>query len=286
MSRTIKMSIKARGEVDSPTVEDLLDQVRDYFEILKGVEQAYAADGSNAIEWRIVAATTNSPITFEAQAFSRDFAVNVDSRAEAVLYRTAVGLAELQSKDQPTRPSYFTDKVMLRAERLFERVTNGLEQTNIEYGSDLPPMRLTSGLARRATENVRSVLKPESRPYEELGSVEGFVDSVAKDGWGHPIVRLRVRLTGETVKCFVRGNALKAFEGHQIAEVWRGRRVQLYGKLKFKAFGLLNQIDADEVRFLRSREELPTIDDITDENFTGGLSTEEYLTRVRDGDPS
>lgn len=101
-----------------------------------------------------------------------------------------------------------------------------------------------------------------------------------------PVCQSFLRLTGETVKCFVHGNALKAFEGHQIAEVWSGRRVQLYGKLKFKAFGVLNQIDADEVRFLRNREELPTIDDITDENFTGGLSTEEYIARVRNGEPS
>lgn len=284
MSRTIKMSVKARGEIDSPTVEDLLDQVRDFFEILKGVEQALADDGTNAIEWRIVAATTNSPITFEARAFARDFAVNIDSRAEIVARQTALGLSQLESTSE--RPDFFTDKVMARAEKLFERVTNGLERTSIEYGEGLPALDVTPTIGRRASENIRLVLKPDTRPYEELGSAEGYVDSVEKDGWGHPIVRLRLRLTGETIKCFVRGNALKAFEGHQIAEVWRGRRVQMYGKLKFKTFGTLNQIDADEVRFLRNRDELPSIDDIVDRDFTGGLSTEEYLTRVRNGEPS
>jgi hypothetical protein len=44
MSRTIKLSIKARGENDSPRVDDFLDQVRDYFEIMNGVEQAIAED--------------------------------------------------------------------------------------------------------------------------------------------------------------------------------------------------------------------------------------------------
>jgi hypothetical protein len=68
MTRRIKVSIKARGESDFPTVDDFLDQVRDYFEILGGVEQALAEDGMNAIEWRIVGATTNSPI---ALAFVR-----------------------------------------------------------------------------------------------------------------------------------------------------------------------------------------------------------------------
>jgi hypothetical protein len=284
MSRTIKLSIKARGEIDSPTVEDLLDQVRDYFEILKGVEQAVAEDGENAIDWRIVAATTNSPITFEAQAFARDYGVNVDNRAEIVARQTALGLFQLETTDE--RPSYFTDKVLARAEKLFERVTNGLERTFITFGDDLPTIDITPAIARRATDNVRTALRPESKPYDELGSAEGFVDRIEKDAWGRPIVRLRLRLTGETVKCFVKGNALKALENRQIGDVWRGRRVQLFGKLKFKALGVLNQIEADEVRFLRTRDELPSIDDIQDENFTGGLSTEEYLIRIRDGRPS
>jgi hypothetical protein len=51
MSRIVKLSVKARGETDSPRVDDFLDQVRDYFEILDGVEQALA-DGTNAIVWR------------------------------------------------------------------------------------------------------------------------------------------------------------------------------------------------------------------------------------------
>lgn len=39
MSRTIKLSIRARAYSDVPTVEDLLDQILDYFAILEGVEE-------------------------------------------------------------------------------------------------------------------------------------------------------------------------------------------------------------------------------------------------------
>jgi hypothetical protein len=51
----------------------LLDQIRDYFEILNGVEDAVAEDGRRAIEWRVVKATTNTPIEIEVAAFSKDF---------------------------------------------------------------------------------------------------------------------------------------------------------------------------------------------------------------------
>jgi hypothetical protein len=282
--RTIKLSVRARGEVDSPTVEDLLDQVRDHFEILKGVEQAIAEDGTNAIEWRIVSATTNSPIAFEAKAFARDFAVNIDQRVELVTRQTALGLRQLEEGGE--RPSYFTDKVLLRAEKLFERVTNGLDKTIIDFGKDLPVLDITPTVARRAAANIQRVLKPENKPYEELGSVEGSVDSIERDGWGKPIVRVRLRLTGEVIKCFVSGEALKLFEGHQIRDVWRGRRVRLHGKLKYKGLGLLSQVEAFDVKFLRDRKDLPDVEDILDDNFTGGLRTEDYLTRIRNGDPS
>jgi hypothetical protein len=43
------------------------------------------------------------------------------------------------------------------------------------------------------------------------------------------------------------------------------------------------QVEADAVQFLRPREELPRASEIVDENFTGGLKSEEYLERLRNG---
>ena len=72
MSGKITIHIRAGTEGGSTTVDDLLDQVRDYFEILGGVEETVAEDGARALEWRIVHAQTNSPIALEAVAFARD----------------------------------------------------------------------------------------------------------------------------------------------------------------------------------------------------------------------
>src|SRR5829696_9196918 len=116
MSRTIKLSIRARGATDAPTVDDLLEQLRDYFDILEGVEEAVAEDGRRAIEWRIIKASMNSPLSFEAAAFPIDFAVNIDRRVETVTRQAAVGLRALETNGE--RPIYFTDKVLAKAERL------------------------------------------------------------------------------------------------------------------------------------------------------------------------
>jgi hypothetical protein len=281
MNRVIKLSIKARGESDSPTVDDLLDQVRDYFDILKGVEEAVADDGSLAIEWRIIGASSNTPIALEAAAFAKNYAVNIDRRAEIVVRQTAYGLRQLQSSSE--RPTNFTNRVIAKAERMFERVTNGLEQTTVDFGPDLPPIDMTPTMARNAAANARRVLDPQNRPYREQGSIEGFAQRVERDGFGRPLLWLRHRLTGETIKCLVSGEAYAELETHQIRDVWRHRRVQVYGVLHYRSLGILSQIDAINVRFLRDRSDLPTVDDIVDENFTGGLGSEEYLERLRDG---
>ena len=72
-------------------------------------------------------------------------------------------------------------------------------------------------------------------------------------------------------------------ETKRVADVWRARRVQVYGRLHFRALGQLTHADAIRVKFLRDRRDLPDVNDILDENFTGGLATEEFLTRLRDG---
>jgi len=51
MGKMFKIRISGSGAgTDAPSVEDLLDQVRDYLEVLHGVEEAVAEDGALAIE--------------------------------------------------------------------------------------------------------------------------------------------------------------------------------------------------------------------------------------------
>jgi hypothetical protein len=282
VSRTIKLSIRARGVTDSPTVDDLLEQLRDFFDILEGVEEAIAEDGRRAIEWRIVKATTNTPLTFEAAAFPRDFAVNIDNRVEIVTRQTALGLKALQTGGE--RPAYFTEAVLLRAEKIFERVMNGLDETVIDPGPGLPTLDITLAVARVSAANTRSVLTPKAKPYKELGSIEGHAQRVERDGFGRRILWVRYRLTGESIKCIVSGEAERELEHHQIKDIWRYRRVQVYGILHYRGLGDLREVEAFKVRFLRDRNELPNLDDILDPDFTGGMKSEDYLARLRDGD--
>jgi hypothetical protein len=108
VSRTIKIKISGRGaENDAPTVEDVLDQIKDYVDILRGVEEAIAGEPSSALDWRIVDAHRNSPLEFDLQAFPKQHAVNIERRVALVTGETARGLAVLQSRAE--RPPHFTN---------------------------------------------------------------------------------------------------------------------------------------------------------------------------------
>ncbi len=154
--RTIEIEIVGRSaETDAPSVDDLLNQLRDYFDILKGVEQAVAEDGTEEIDWRVIDASKNSPLALKAGAFSRQFAMNVDRRAALVVTHTARGMYALQT-GSGERPPYFNDNVLVKAEHFFKRVTNGLAETSISYGPNLPAMRLDRGKAYLRWQSSRS----------------------------------------------------------------------------------------------------------------------------------
>jgi hypothetical protein len=280
--RTIKIQIVGRSaETDAPSVDDLLDQLRDYFDILRGVEQAAAADGSEEIDWRVIDASKNSPLALEAGAFARQYAMNVDNRAGIVVWHTANGLRALQVG--AVRPPFFDDKVLIKAEHLFERVTNGLAQTIVDHGAGLPIMELDRSKAYAAMANVRQLLKPQPKAYDETGSIEGIAHGFDRDGWNNPVLKVKHRATGEDLTCRLTGQALEEIEKRQVGEIWRNSRVLLYGTIHFKAPGRIHRIDANRIRFLRNSNDLPSLDDVTDPDFTGGLSSEEYLVRLRNG---
>lgn len=285
MPRKIKLVISGRGaETDAPAVEDVLDQLRDYHDILKGVEEALAEDGKRAIDWRIVNASRNSPLTFEFEAFSHDFAVNIDRRAESVASATAAGMYALQTQSE--RPPYFNDEVLRKTECFFERLTNGIDRAVVDYGGDLPALSPTRQIAGTATKNIETILAPESKPYVENGSVEVFVLGVGIDGRGKRLLSVRSRLAGDEFRCVVSDEAAKEIQTRQIGEVWRNLRAELTGKIYYKSLGRISRVEAQSIRFFRRNAELPDIGDIQDESFTGGRRSEDFLERVRRGELS
>lgn len=284
MSRTVTISVEASApDTDAPTVDDLLAQLRDYFDLLNIVEENLAADGQTAVQWRVISAAKASPLSFTCQAFPRQFAVNIDTRVDMVLGFANTALMDLCTGNDLS--AVLLDGAAAKALSIFQRVTNGLGRTVFETDSPkIPVVALTPPVARVAVRTISSQLSPVDRPYKELGSIEGYVETVSLDGWGRRILYLKHRISGAEVKCVVSGDAEREFALREIADVWRKQRVTVSGTIHFKSAGRISHVDVDRVRFLRSRTELPGVDDIIDVGFTGGMKSEEYLAKLRDGE--
>lgn len=144
-------------------------------------------------------------------------------------------------------------------------------------------MITTPAIARSAAKNTELALKPVDKPYAELGSIEGIARGVDVDGHGRRLLNVRHRLTGDVIKCILHGQALEVIGRHTVGDVFQGLRVHVHGTIRYRSLGHISQVEATEILFARPRADLPSIDDILDETFTGGLKSEDYLERLRDG---
>lgn len=283
MAAPIKITVKGTDDSgnDAPSVDDLLFQIQDFVSVLKSVETAIAGDGKEEIIWRVTNVTKNSPLAFELTPFPRLHAMNIDNRAEQVVVSTSKGFATLSESGE--RPAYFSDAVVTKAERIYERVTNGLAETVIDFSGykSVPQIAVSRQSATKSVQHISTLRMPPPLPYRELGSVEGFITSVEKDGHGRPIVWLRTRIDNQLVKCVADGDALNRIGHMEVEDVWHGVRVRIFGELIYKALGKLDKIAADTVQFFENDSALPSIEAIIDPSFAAGIESVEYLKLLR-----
>ncbi len=283
MATTVQLSIAGRGEDDAPLLDDLLDQVRDYFEMINGVAASMSEKNAEQYDWRVVGLSKNSPATITVEAVARRGFPDGASLAARARQQTSYGLERLQRES--VRPLHFTDNVLEAADRFARRVTRGLAETSVTAdGAVELVFRPTEAVA--TIDHIALVREDDPvHPYKELGSVEGLIQSVGADAWGHPFIVVRSRLTNADVKCFLAGEALSALEQEPVANVvWKQRRVTALGVLRYRSLGKISQADITRLEFADPARSLPGPGDVIDRQFTGGLSSEEYLEKVRNGD--
>ena len=281
MTKPVRLTIRGAGEVgeNAPTVDDLLGQVADFVEILKGVEKALGDEKGNQIVWRVTDAERKNPITFELTPTAINPAIFIGDRAAVIERIAREGLVALRNGN--TRPAYFNDDTLAKAKRMHARVRNGLADTVIEATDiDLEPVVIDSGVAANVERAFDAQKAAAPVPYRELGSVEGFVSTAELDGMGRAVLRFWARTNGAEIKAIATGEAFKQLEEMRLSDVWHGVRVRVYGTISYKSLGVIDGLSATGIEIL-DRTKLPGIDDIIDPGFTGGLSAEEFLAEQR-----
>lgn len=283
MARPIKITVKGRdveGQ-DDPTVEDLLAQIQDLVGLLKGVEEALSDDKKRELVWRVTNVTRNSPLSFEITPFAKNHAMNIDRRAERVIVATAKGFQSLSTSD--ARPAYFSDALVDRIQKVYDRGTNGLANTAVDFSnySDAPPIEISEQTIASVARNIQHFRTPQPVSHRELGSVEGTIARVELDGHQRPVIWLRSRLDGQMVKCTALGSALDRIGHFEIAEVLRGMRISVFGVVNYKDLEEIASVEVDGVHVFSDDRELPDYTDVVSPGFTNGIEASEYLRTQR-----
>ncbi len=256
-------------------------QVLDFFDLLTPEEQ----EGSELL-WNLKLASTNSPLTIVGEAVSLDASIDVSMIARVQKRMIA---EQLRSFTSGVRPKIGVSKRRRETyKRIFNRNTNGIGRTDAILDASDAPILITPSaasvgilaLANEESEFDALVLKDRCR--EEIGSIEGDLLEVGTE-YNQPAILVRERRSGKEIWCRVDASLKHNIsEESRFEDVWDRKRVVVKGTISYDSAGAIARVKATSVVTVQIRS--MTVHDIKDADFTGRLSVNEYINRLREGE--
>lgn len=258
-----EITISVEGKTPDPLVDPFLDAVGHSLDILRDLDAGIAMRQKPTLRWAIAHLHVDSPAVMTLRALPPTTGKDV---SQDVVDRYVDGLEQLERGEQ--LPAYFSEDGLNAAKRLAD-LTGGDERAVVVR----TPLRSVQ-VSQRISVNVDRMIK---KSYVSDGSVEGTLEMVTL----HENAYFRVydAIQGWGVPCH--------FQQEDIDEVRGalGRRVSITGRLRSDHLGKPESLHVSGIRVLGA-EPLPTANEIRGiaRGMTGGLTSEEYLERVRSDD--
>lgn len=196
----------------------------------------------------------SSDLIVEARTGSTVIAVRSPDQSLAESFSTLAsaihdGLKQLEENDE--RPKYFTDRT-LEAVKALAKIRDPKYHTVevVQIIVDHAPESLSSDMVA----NVDSILRGR---HEAIGSIEGKLEVISGRKGFHCYVF--DDLTDQQVNC--RFNEKDEAIRQKIMSAF-GKRVAVYGTVKYRKDGSPAYIYVDEIRVFRNPEDLPTLDQL------------------------
>jgi hypothetical protein len=275
-------------KITPPPVGDGLLRVSDamlqVLDALKLFDEAETALGENprTFEWRLERASTASPFTVTALAESIEPTAEISTRVKKLKSEVSQGLRSVIRGERV--PDWMNLQSGSPVQKFFHRNVNGIGTTEIDFGDDdvLSIDRTAADVGASAI-GARTAIDVFDLPEREAsGEVEGVMVAAGRYR-NQPAIQIRSELYG-FVWCTLSRQVIDRFgTEHTMREVWEGKSLGVEGVLSYAPGGKLAKISVTGVR------EMPIVplvdlDSVLDPNFTSGLSPEEYLNRLHEGE--
>jgi len=269
-----------KSHPDVLSVEDAMNQVRDAFVLLQA-----STEGDDSVIWRLISATTRSPLTVVGEATSRDPKVPFELVEAVARAQKRAFTDNLQAVRHGKRPiAWESGRASTAMTEMLRRTLNGIGSVSVELEAGRSVIIDTS-VAISALEQLekKSTFVPGFRKHIERGAVEGTLSQIFRSHNTQPAIKVRERGTGLDVVCIVSPDVKDRIE-REIgpADVWEKHRITVYGMLQYGDDGRVTRINADDVKVVIAPKIM--LDEIIDPDFTGGVDSVEYLRQFHEGE--
>ncbi|OQP86012.1 hypothetical protein BTR14_13090 [Rhizobium rhizosphaerae] len=278
---------KARITIEAPPgsngvldIKDAMQQVLDFFELLS------AESDRDVYVWNLTFAGTNSPFSAEAMAVSTRPDIDVTAISATRVREAADYLDAITTGRRPLHP--LDRKRVDAAKKIMRRNTRGVGRTTASFGSlrkevlSVTPRTAEIALATVEEDVTIPAYLPANRERIEIGSIEGTIDNVTTHH-GHPAIQITERKSGKTITCRIDKSLVeRVSQAAGFEDVWQHRRVIVRGRISYDRSGAITRVVARDIMRITPRN--MTLRDIEDTDFTDGMSSAEYLQKLREGD--
>ena len=260
-----KLVLTVKGMLGTISLGSFLTVIDSSFETLKDLDSAISRQPQGSLDWVIERVSANS-IGIEIESKARDPKIDYGTRVAEVYFD---GIETIRSEG--ITPPYFSDNCL----KLVEKVAKVLRGDGASALEVLDPIR------GKSTEFDAQILTTTSQlmgySYKSFGSVEGTLEMISI----HKPARFNVyhSISLLAVRCNLREEDIERVRDAL------GRRVVVSGLVSYNVKDEPKSIMVEELEVIPREDELPTIEEFIgfDPNYTGDMTTEEYIRSMRSG---
>lgn len=265
-SSKFKITLKGDEVGDSLRLSDLIDQLNALKQTLNQIDLAVSGLKTPSLYYRVTKITMNSPATFEVEAVSKAHGPSYGRRVVSKLDR------DLRNVIAGKRPKETGLELMESYRTLVLPMRKHVTEVSLQF-EDAPPMDIPRNLDMK----VEEILGPDQ---VEEGSIVGSLDVIDVHNQRN-VFKVYPIVGPSSIKChFPSGMLPNAIAGIK-------HFVRISGLLHFKkAEKYPHLIKVSSIEVLPERSDAPTLSSLRGiaTGAYGGISSSEYVDKVRNGD--
>ncbi len=260
-----KLALTIKGMLGAISLESFVIIINNSFDILKDLDSVISRQPRGSLDWIIKRVSADS-IGIEIESKARDPKIDY-GRKVAEVYSDGIEII----RSEGITPPYFSDYCLRRV----------WEVAKVLRGDGASALEIRDLVRHKSTEFDAQIVTTTSQlmgySYQSFGSVEGTLEMISI----HKPARFNVyhSISLRAVRCNLREEDIAGVKDAL------GRRVVVSGLVSYNVKDEPKSIMVEELEVIPRENELPTIDKFvgSDPNYTGDITTEEYIRSMRSG---